>query len=256
RDGGLKTITVAPEAGSERMRGIVNKGLPREKIIEAARLIGQTARFNLKLYFLVGLPWETDEDVEEIPRLVLDIRQAMVGASAKRGNTGNILVGVNGFVPKPWTPFQWAPFAGVKVIAGKYKQVRARLRGAPNVKLTTGSAIIDYIQALLSMGDRRVGKLAQTAAEMDGDWAAAVKKLTRDKDPGFDPVLLSPSGREPGEALPWDIVDYGMREDYLEKDYKKAAMGQTVADCPPPGHRCMRCGTFNGVCIDAPGRDE
>ncbi|MDH5510733.1 MAG: B12-binding domain-containing radical SAM protein [Nitrospinota bacterium] len=256
RDGGLKTITVAPEAGSERMRRIVNKDLPREKIIEAARLIGKTARFNLKLYFLVGLPWERDEDVEEIPRLVLDIRQAMVAASSKRGTTGNILVGVNGFIPKPWTPFQWAPFAGVKVIADKYKLVRARLRGAPNVKLTTGSAIMDYIQAILSMGDRRAGKLARMAAEMEGDWSAALKKLTRDEDPGFDPVLLAPGGRAPGEALPWEVVDYGMKEEYLEKDYEKAAIGQTVENCPPPGHRCMRCGVFDGVCIDAPGRDE
>lgn len=254
--GGMKTITVAPEAGSERMRKIVNKELSQERILEAARLIGKTARFNLKLYFLVGLPWETDEDVEWIPRLVLDIRDTMVGASRARGTTGDILAGVNGFVPKPWTPFQWAPFAGVETIAAKYKLVRARLRGAPNVKLTTGSAIHDYIQSILSIGDRRAGELVHMAARMEGDWPAALKKMTRDRESGFDPAGIVRSGGAPGDVLPWDGVDYGMKEDYLAKEYDRALRGVTVADCPPPGVKCQRCGAFAGVCMDMPGEPE
>jgi len=192
----------------------------------------------------VGLPWETEADVEEIPTLALDMRDAMVAASKERGTAGSIQAGVNGFVPKPWTPFQWAPFAGIKRVEERYKLVQKKLRGQPNITLATGSAHMDHIQAMLSMGDRRVGGFVELAAGMDGDWTAALKEIKRG-GAGFDLPI-----RSPGDPLPWDIVDYGLRADYLEKDYHRAEKEMTIADCPPPGTKCLRCGSFAGVCAE------
>ncbi|MDH4184787.1 MAG: B12-binding domain-containing radical SAM protein [Nitrospinota bacterium] len=251
---GIKTITVAPEAASPRLRRIINKELSDEKIIMAAGLIGRVARFNLKLYFLVGLPWELEQDVEAIAELTKKMRDAMVDASKERGTAGSINVSVNGFVPKPWTPFQWAPFAGVKAISDKFRIIRQGLKGQPNITLSTGSPNLDLVQAVLSVGDRRMGELAQAAAERDGDWISALRWLRSEEGGNFPAEAVALGAKTPGGPLPWDIVDYGLKEDYLEKEYKKAQLETITANCPPPGEKCLRCGVFTGVCAD--GKQE
>lgn len=246
--GGAATITVAPEAGTERLRKMVNKDMSDEAILDAVGRAASAWPFSLKLYFLVGLPGETDEDVDGIAELVKRIHEAMVDASRGRGTIGGITVGVNGFVPKPFTPFQWEPFAGVPAITEKMSRVRKGLRQTPHVKLQTSSGRYDYIQAVLSVGDRRVARLVELACDMGGDWKHALKELkTEALDPDF--IAMRRKGRD--ELLPWSVIDYGLREDYLARDLARSAKGTVIAECPPPGADCQRCGVFEGVCVES-----
>lgn len=121
---------------------------------------------------------------------------------------------------------------------GRFRLIRQGLRGQANITLATGSAHMDHIQAALSTGGRRMGSLAALAAKYDGDWVQAAKELS----------LPAAFNYSPGGPLPWDMVDYGLKDDYLEKDFRRAEKEMTIADCPPPGTACVRCGSFSGVC--------
>lgn len=241
--GGLHTVTVAPEAGSENLRMKVNKDLPEETILNAVRMIGRAGPFNVKLYFLVGLPGETDEDVAMIPALVEKIRLALVETSRERGTLGSITVGVDAFVPKPGTPFEREPFDGVKILEKKLRAVTRLLRAIPNVTVHTGSARTSYVHALLSVGDRRVADILQTAYKTDGDWRAAMRGSA------VDPAFFTDRRKPDGETLPWSFIDHGLREGYLEKEMDKSLTGKVTPECPPPGKECRRCGSFDGVCF-------
>jgi radical SAM superfamily enzyme YgiQ (UPF0313 family) len=241
--GGLHTVTVAPEAGSETLRMKVNKDLPEETILNAVRMIGRAGPFNLKLYFLVGLPGETDEDVAEIPPLVEKIRLAIVETSRERGTLGSITVGVDAFVPKPATPFEREPFGGTKVLEKKLRAVTRALRAIPNVAVHTGSARTSYVHALLSVGDRRVSDILQTAYGADGDWRGAMRGAL------VDPAFFTDRRKPDGETLPWSLIDHGLRDGYLEKEMGKSIEGKVTPECPPPGEDCRRCGSFEGVCF-------
>lgn len=245
--GGAATITVAPEAGTERLRKRINKDMSDAAILDAVARAARAWPFTLKLYFLVGLPGETDEDVDGIAELVKRIHETMVDASRARGTVGGITVGVNGFVPKPFTPFQWEPFAGVSAITEKMNAIRQGLRRTPHVKLQTSSGRYDYIQAVLSLGDRRVAHLVELARDMDGDWKRAMKEM---KAEGLDPDFIAMRRKGRDEVLPWSVIDYGLREDYLAKDLARSERGAVIAECPPPGADCRRCGVFEGVCVE------
>ncbi len=118
---GQRTLAIAPEAGSERMRKVVNKHLSREQIIDAVRLVGRTGDFSLRLYFLIGLPTETREDVEEILELVKSIKHHLIKESSTRGKIRQMKLSVNCFVPKSSTPFQWFPMEEVSSLKEKQK---------------------------------------------------------------------------------------------------------------------------------------
>lgn len=241
--GGLHTVTVAPEAGSESLRLKVNKVLPEATILNAVRMIGRAGPFNLKLYFLVGLPGETDDDVAMIPSLVEKIRLALVETSRERGTLGSMTVGVDAFVPKPATPFEREPFGGVKVLEKKLRSVTRALCAIPNVTVHTGSARASLVHALLSVGDRRVADILQKAYETDGDWRAAMRGSA------VDTAFFTDRRKPDGETLPWSLIDHGLREGYLEKEMEKSLTGKVTPECPPPGEDCRRCGSFDGVCF-------
>ncbi len=252
--GGVRTITVAPEAGSEGLRARINKNITDDRIIDTARRIAVAGPFNLKLYFLVGLPYETDEDVDAIVSLAGAIRDATLRGSKNRGSVGEIILSVNGFVPKPATPFQKEPFAGVKKIARKLERVRSGLKGAPNITLNTSSARYDYVQAFLSLGDRRAADYIERAYSLDGDWFRAFKKIGSADT--VTPDFFVTRKKTEKEILPWSIVDHGLREGYLERDMRRCAKNRLVEECPPPGTECSRCGVFAGVCVSAVGDGE
>lgn len=241
--GGLHTVTVAPEAGSETLRKKVNKDLPEETILNAVRMIGRAGPFHIKLYFLVGLPGETDKDVAMINALVGKIRSALVETSRERGTLGSITVGVDAFVPKPATPFEREPFGGVKILEKKLRAVTRSLRAIPNVTVHTGSARTSFVHALLSTGDRRVADILLTAYETNGDWRAAMRGAP------FDPAFFAERRKPDGEILPWSLIEHGLYEGYLEKEMGKSLMGKVTLECPPPGENCRRCGSFEGVCF-------
>jgi len=242
--GECKTITVAPEAGTETLRRRVNKNLPDDMILDTAKRISEAGPFSLKMYFIVGLPGETEDDVNSIIDLTARVRAIMEPAWKKRGHDEVITVGVSGFVPKPCTPYEREPFIGIKKVAEKLNRVARGLRGIPRVAYHPESARQAYLQALLSAGDRRVGALLEKALELDGDWFRAIRETE------IDANFYVSRRKGENEILPWDFIDHGFRAGYLEKELKKSETGKLTPECPPPDETCERCGEFLGICIE------
>src|SRR6266852_6808063 len=155
--GGNRSVTVAPEAGSERMRRVINKNLTEAEILRAAEWLVGGGVDALKLYVMVGLPTETDEDVEAIVELTARVRARLAGSG--RARVGRILVSINPFVPKPWTPFQWEPMEAIPSLRRKLAHLRRALGAIPAVEVETESPREAYLQTLLSRGDRRTAAI-------------------------------------------------------------------------------------------------
>lgn len=223
---GQKTLTIAPEAGSDTLRKSVNKHFTNADIVKCAGLAGKYGIRNLKLYFLVGLPMETDQDIRAICTLTRDIRTAFP--------KGRITIGANPIVPKPWTPFQWAAFPRTKDVEGKYRLIREGMRGVQGVELALSSPRMFYIQAVLSRGSRRVADLIELAHEEGGSFARALRLWEGDGD--------FYACRTPGaeESFPWDFIDHGMSKNFLRKEYEKSFDARRTPECVTP--ICKLCG--------------
>ncbi len=159
RDGGVKTLTVAPEAGSPRLRKLIHKQLSEEQILAAARLVVMTGIYQLKLYFLMGLPSETSKDLDDIFSLVSKIRKIMLEYRQSKQKSIQLTVSINPFIPKPHTPMQWAPFAGLKSLQEKQHYMQKLLRPLGNVKLEMENPWDAAWQTMLSRGNRGMGRL-------------------------------------------------------------------------------------------------
>ena len=231
---GQRSIAIAPEAGSERLRRVINKHLTKEQIIDAVKMIAGAGDFGLRLYFLIGLPTETREDVEEIVSLVRAVKHNMVKESAARGRIRQIKLSVNCFVPKPFTPFQWFPMEEVSSLKEKQRRLKKALSREGGVKVSFDVPKWAYVQALLSLGDRRAGALLLGAHENRGDW----KKAFRNSDLNPDFYVYRPKGLD--EILPWDFIDHGIRKEHLIKEYKLALRAQESEICRPG--ECNACG--------------
>ncbi len=236
--GGVRTITLAPEAGSERLRRVLNKQLSNEMLAQAAVAASLAGIANLRLYFMVGLPTETIEDVREIPRLVKYLRHRVRQAHRGRQGFGQITLSLSSFVPKPWTPFQWVPFMAVHQLKQRLKLVRQELAGVKEVRVHTDLPKWAYTQALLARGDRRVGEMLWAAHQKGWPRALAESPM----NPDF--FVYRERGRE--ELFPWDFIDHGLKKDYLWEEYQKALAEQETAPCMP--EVCRRC----GVCGESP----
>lgn len=234
RESGQKHLAIAPEAGSERLRKVINKHLTQKQITDAVSLIARVGKFSLRLYFLIGLPTETRDDLIAIHELVKVIKHHMVKESKARGKIGKIHLSVNCFVPKPFTPFQWFPMDSVKSLKEKQKWLRKTFSKEGGVTITFDVPKWAYLQALLSMGDRRVGAVLKLALENDNDFS----KAFRDSDLNTDFFVHRP--KELDENLPWDFIDHGIRKEFLIKEYK-LALKEKESDICDVGN-CDRCG--------------
>ncbi len=234
RESGQKQIAIAPEAGSERLRRVINKHLTREQITDAVRMIARVGKFSLRLYFLIGLPTETRDDLVAIHDLVKKIRHVMVKESKSRGEIGQIRLSVNCFIPKPFTPFQWFPMENVKSLKEKQKWLKKTFSKEGGVTVTFDVPKWAYLQTLLSMGDRRIGAVLMKAHEYDGDFNRAF----RDSELNTDFFVHRP--KELGEILPWDFIDHSLHKEFLIKEYK-LALKEKESDICDPGN-CSRCG--------------
>ena len=240
--GGCRTVTIAPEAGSSRLRRVVNKDIADDEIVNCAATAAAAGILNIKLYFLIGLPEERDEDIVAIAVLVKKIRDGFVTASKAHGRAGKITVGVNPFVPKPNTPFQWARFAPIGELKMKSKLLKSLLGGEPNVNLKIESAKNAAVQALLSLGSRRVGgMLADVVNEKNPKSWSAILRLPEAKQ-----VYAREKGKD--ELLPWDFIDSIVGKEHLWAEYERAKSAKITPPCPPPLAGCKRCGTFDGNC--------
>lgn len=211
---GHKTVALAPEGGSQRMRDLINKNITEEQILAACdRLIGYDI-LNLKLYFIIGLPTETMADLEELVALVGKIRERVIEKAKKNKRLGEVVLSVNPFIPKPFTPFQWCSMEETTSLEKKLKFLQQAVKRLSNVRLQSESPKDAYLQALLSRGDRRLSALLVRSAEL-GSW----KRAAREFAPATD--LLVHRTIPLDETLPWDVIA-GTDRERLVKEYNKA----------------------------------
>jgi radical SAM family uncharacterized protein len=231
---GQRTLAIAPEAGSERLRRVINKHLTLDQITDAARLIARTGEFTLRLYFLTGLPTETRDDVAEILDLVKSIKHQVVKESSTRGRIGQIKLSVNCFVPKPFTPFQWFPMESVSLLKEKQRLLKKAVAKEGGVKVNFDVPRWAYIQTLLSMGNRRIGSMLLLSHEHEGDWSRAFHFSE------INPDFFVHRPKSLDEILPWDFIDHGIHTEFLIKEYKLALKEQESDVCHVG--ECDRCG--------------
>ena len=229
-----KTLTFAPEAGSERLRMAINKKLTTEEILEAIIHIARTGFFHIKLYFIIGLPTETREDVKDIIGLVKSIRHHLIKESKGRKRIGRIRLSINCFVPKPFTPFQWFPMDSIDSLKEKQKIIKRGLSGEGGIEVGFDVPKWAHVQTLLSRGDRRVGKMLLTTYTNKGDWKATFR--SSDLNPDF--FVYRP--KDLNERLPWDFIDHGIKKSYLKEEYHLAL--ESIESPPCNVGNCTRCG--------------
>ncbi len=231
---GHKTIAIAPEAGSQRLRNVINKGISEEDILRAADMVFRHGIPNLKLYFLIGLPTETQEDVEAIISLSAHVHEVQLKHARSLGRIGRITLSVNSFVPKPFTPFQWEPMEPVESLNKKLRSLEKAVRTIGNLNIIHDLPKWEYIQALLARGDRRIGKMIRAAHENGEDWKKAAKSMSINMD------FYVYRRRELNEHLPWDFIDIGVRKEYLKNEYQRALAEKFTPPCKVGS--CKTCG--------------
>ena len=215
---GQKSVALAPEGGSQRLRDLVKKGIDEEQILSACDMLVSHDILNLKLYFIIGLPTETQEDLEELVALVGKIRERVLIAAKENRRLGEIQLSVNPFIPKPFTPFQWCAMEPVKSLEKKWKFLQKALGRLSNLKLQMESPREAYQQALLSRGDRRLAQLL-VAADRLGNWKEALREQEFDGDSFVNRAIPL------DEPLPWDFIDGGDAE-RLKREYLRAFGGE------------------------------
>jgi len=216
RASGERTITIAPETGSDRLRRVINKTVTNDEILDRAELIFANGIENLKLYYMIGLPTETDEDLVAIRDLTLQIRDRMLAHARGRGHIGRIVGSVNPLIPKPGTACQWLAMEDMAITDRKIKRLRALMTGIDNVFFNIKSERHSYYQALLSVGDRRVAP-AIVLAERNGQrWRAAVAEA------GLDAGFYIFRDRSRDAVLPWDIIDGRAKASFFQAEFLKA----------------------------------
>lgn len=216
---GHKTVALAPEGGSQRLRDFIKKDLTEEQILDACdTLIGRDI-LNLKLYFIIGLPTETEEDLAEMAALIEKIRQRVIAAAKKNRRLGSVLLSVNPFVPKPFTPLQWCGMEALASLEKKYQYLRRAVGSLSNVKIQLESLREAFLQALLSRGDRRMAAFL-VKTHQEGSWKRAAKELRLDTESLVTRTVAL------DEILPWDTIDGGERS-RLVKEYERAFQQQS-----------------------------
>jgi radical SAM family uncharacterized protein len=248
-------FTLAPEAGTERLREIINKPLSDEELMDTVRSVFQHGWKSLKLYFMIGHPGETLADVAAIADLCKAVLQE--GRQVAGGRV-RVHAGVSTFIPKPHTPFQWAAFDDLATIESKLGLLKEALRGT-KIKMTWNDPQASLLEAWLSRGDRRLAKVILQAwrngARFDawGDQYSIQPWLDAFETLGIDPDFYSFRTRDMDEILPWDHINAGVRKAFLAEDYRFSLAGESRPDCRA---RCYACGilaSFNELRQAQPG---
>ncbi|MBE0501300.1 MAG: radical SAM protein [Desulfuromonadales bacterium] len=216
---GHKTVALAPEAGSQRLRDAIHKRIDTKQILHAVKLLSDGGVPNLKLYFLIGLPGETAADLVEMLELVSSIRAVWLEAGRKKGWLGQIHLSVNPFVPKPFTPFQWAAMATEADLKKKMKQLRLAIGKIPNLSISFESARAALLQGFLSRGGREVGRLLP-------ELASGERYLQASRKHGVDWREILHTEKSADAVFPWEVIDCRVDRDLLWREWEQA---QSVA---------------------------
>jgi len=250
----LKSVAIAPDGASERLRRVINKNLKEDDLLDAAQRLVSAGLFKLKLYLMIGLPTETEEDLAEFLLLIEKIRSRIDPIGRQRGRLCEISISVNSFVPKPWTPFQYHPYGvsrrlegaksvagavAVKALKGKIRFLKAGLRGIANTRVKFDNPDHVLFQAILARGDRRIASVLLEMAVSGISWKRAMKQQDLSEELFATRQYLEDS------CLPWQLIDHSIRSSFLWKEYEKAFKAKVTGACDTSS--CRRC----GVCNDA-----
>ena len=255
------SLTFAPEAGSQRMRNIINKGLTEEVILEGARLAFEGGWNRVKLYFMLGLPLETEEDIQEIAHLCNKIAALYYETVPKEKRTGRvqIVASTSFFIPKPFTPFQWASQCTKEQFLEKAYLTRTSIAGELNqksIKYNWHEADASVLEGIMARGDRRLNQVILKAYEKGCLYDAWSEYYQNDKwflsfeECGIDPDFYTVRERADDEVFPWDFLDCGVSKSFLLKEWHKAQKGEITPNCQA---QCNGCGAARygcGVCVE------
>ena len=222
---GQKTITFAPEAGTERLRKLLRKPLTNTVLYETIEYVIRRHIPNLKLYFLVGLPTETEEDLEAIIELCIQCRQLMVQTGKSLGKMGKMTVSVNPFVPKPFTPLQWRPMDTETALKRKIRKLKRGLQRLGNVELIHEGPKSAVWQGILARGDRTLGQVLLHTLKSQGDWKKAFRELR------IDPGFYVHRTRSLDECFPWDHLHVGVARQQLRDEYQHLFSMESQEGC-------------------------
>ncbi len=216
KKGGQKTVTLAPEAGSQRLRNLLKKDISEEQILEAVDILATYDILNLKLYFMIGLPGETMDDIHAILSLIRKIRHTVLKHRYQNKRLGRITVTISPYVPKPGTPFQWFPFLDLSDIKTRLGWLKKNLSKEANTHVIADLPKWAYIQAILSKGDRRISMLLKRVHQNGGNWPQSFKESP------INPDFFATRLLDEKEILPWDFIDTGISKSRLLKEYRQA----------------------------------
>lgn len=248
------SLTFAPEAGTQRLRDVINKGVTEEDLMEKVRDAFEGGWSSVKLYFMMGLPTETYEDLDGIADLASKVvAQYFAVPKAQRAKGLRVNCSASVFVPKPFTPFQWEPQDTQEVVKAKQQHVRDAFKQIKGATFSYHESDLSYLEACFARGDRRMGKVLLRAFEkgciLDG-WSEQFNyEAWREafEETGVDPAFYAFRRREKDEILPWDHIDCGVTKEYLWREKEKADKAATTRDCRKG---CNGCGLqrYKGVC--------
>ncbi len=242
-DGGARSLTVAPEAGSQRLRDVINKGITEDDVLRAVALAAQHGMRAIKLYYMIGLPTETDEDVEAIVTLT---ERARAAAERTARRSIEVVCSVTPFVPKPQTPFQWAAMERLEVLDARAKYLRSQL-GRRRIAFRMESPRLCRLETILSRGGKDVGHVL---ARLEEFTPTALERALSRSQVNIEALLGQLDVAQP---TPWARVDAGIRERYFQREWTRALREQTTRECPPMGVVCHRCGVCQPGYLRLPG---
>lgn len=234
----LKSAAIAPDGGSQRLRQVINKGISEEEVLSAAESLVRAGIRNLKLYFMIGLPTETQDDMEELVALTLKAKRQILDFGRSAGRLSTLTLSINCFIPKPWTPFQFHPFESQAILKARLRYLRGQLAGLPNVKISADHPDKAFFQAVLARGDRRLGNGLLAMVKTGRNWRQSMK------DQHLRPEHYALRARDQDELLPWEIIDHGISRDYLWAEYQKGLTSKATRPCNTA--KCRTCGVCNG----------
>lgn len=247
------SLTFAPEAGTQRLRDVINKGVTEEDLMSKVSDAFHGGWSSVKLYFMMGLPTETTEDLDGIADLAKKVVDAYFAVPrGERAKGLRVVCSASVFVPKPFTPFQWEPQDTQEMVREKQSHLREKLH-IKGVTFNYHESDLSYLEACFARGDRRMGQVLlrayQKGCMLDG-WTELFKyDMWRETfaELGIDPAFYAYRRREKDEIMPWDVIDCGVTKEFLWREKEKAEKAQTTKDCRKG---CNGCGLqrFKGVC--------
>ena len=255
------SLTFAPEAGSQRMRNVINKGLTEEDILNGSRMAFAGGWSKVKLYFMLGLPGETEEDIQAIPKLGNEIAGVYYDTVPKEQRHGRcqITMSTSFFVPKPFTPFQWAKMEYPEEYLRRARMVKDTMHEQLNHKslhYQWHQADVTILEGIFARGDRRVAKVIRTAYENGALFDAWSEFFSMERwmeafaSCQIDPDFYTMRERQKDELLPWDFIDTGVKKEFLWREWERAQKGETTPNCR---RQCSGCGCAafgGGICFD------